>query len=46
MNALTKPSAPERTNVDLSRYTGAEKAAIILLSLGDEAKHLWEILDD
>jgi flagellar motor switch protein FliG len=40
MNALAKP------NVDLSRYSGAEKAAIVLLSLGDEAKHLWSMLDE
>lgn len=48
MNALTKPSAtePAKHNVDLSRYTGAEKAAIVLLSLGDEARHLWEMLDE
>ena len=42
MNALTKPAPP----VDLSRYSGAERAAIVLLSLGDEAKHLWAMLEE
>jgi len=47
MNALAKPTPGEtKPNVDLTRYTGAEKAAIVLLSLGDEAKRLWEMLDD
>lgn len=48
MNALTKPtpSDPAKPAVDLSRYTGAEKAAIVLLSLGDEARRLWEMLDE
>ncbi|HRE45194.1 MAG TPA: flagellar motor switch protein FliG [Terricaulis sp.] len=48
MNALTKPtpSDPAKPTVDLSRYTGAEKAAIVLLSLGDEARRLWEMLDE
>lgn len=31
---------------DLSRYTGAEKAAIILLCLGEEAKKIWGMLDE
>jgi flagellar motor switch protein FliG len=44
MNALTKP--PPAPNVDLTRYSGAEKAAIVLLSLGDEARQLWETLED
>jgi len=42
MNALAKPDA----NVDLSRYSGAEKAAIVLMSLGEEAKKLWETLEE
>ena len=47
MNALAKPTPGEaKPNVDLTRYTGAERAAIVLLSLGDEAKRLWEMLDD
>ena len=31
---------------DLSRYTGAEKAAIVLMSLGEDAKQLWSLLDE
>jgi flagellar motor switch protein FliG len=50
MNALAKPSAHDLAQhsgaPDLSRYSGAEKAAIILLSLGEEAKTLWGMLDD
>jgi flagellar motor switch protein FliG len=49
MNALERhaPDAyPAVPGLDLSRYSGAEKAAIILLSLGDEAKTLWNLLDD
>jgi flagellar motor switch protein FliG len=43
MNALTKPTIE---NVDLTRYSGAEKAAIVLMSLGEEAKKLWEALEE
>jgi flagellar motor switch protein FliG len=39
------PAVPQQT-VDLSRYSGAEKAAIILMSLGEDAKKLWEMLDE
>jgi flagellar motor switch protein FliG len=51
MNALVRPSSDNRPDpgtpaVDLSRYTGAEKAAIILMALGEEAKKLWEVLDE
>jgi len=51
MNAIAKASPeqlPETVTpkVDLSRYTGAEKAAIVLLSLGDDAKKLWSVLDE
>jgi flagellar motor switch protein FliG len=46
MNALAKPSDIPAPNVDLSRYTGAEKAAIVLMSLGEEAKKLWAMLDE
>jgi flagellar motor switch protein FliG len=52
MNALVRPSAsdnrpdPGAPSVDLSRYSGAEKAAIILMALGEEAKKLWEVLDE
>jgi flagellar motor switch protein FliG len=42
MNALVKSEAPP----DLSRYTGAERAAIVLMSLGEDAKKLWELLDE
>jgi flagellar motor switch protein FliG len=50
MGALTKPSEKRPENepakVDLSRYTGAEKAAIVLMSLGEDAKKLWSVLDE
>jgi flagellar motor switch protein FliG len=56
MNALTKPSprAPEEAKADrseaaraeISQYSGVEKAAIILLCLGEDAKKLWSLLDD
>jgi len=50
MNALAKPSDlradPPAPSVDLSRYTGAEKAAIVLMSLGEDAKKLWESLEE
>ncbi len=51
--ALPKPDgiAPEdRRNderkIDLARFTGAEKCAIILLALGEDAKKLWPMLDE
>jgi len=48
--ALAKPGPsdpkPPAVNVDLSRYSGAEKAAIVMLSLGEEAKKLLAILDE
>ncbi len=44
MNALVKSEAP--ANVDLSRYSGAEKAAVVLMSLGEDAKQLWALLDE
>ena len=53
MNALAKPTAPtevakpaDASRVDTSRYSGAEKAAIILMCLGEEAKKLWAMLDE
>jgi flagellar motor switch protein FliG len=55
MNALAKTNAKpdeakadkgDSTRADLTRYSGAEKAAIILLCLGDEAKKLWTMLDE
>ena len=52
MNAVAKPSSstevakPDAARVDTSRYSGAEKAAIILMCLGEEAKKLWGQLDE
>ncbi|MBL8546402.1 MAG: flagellar motor switch protein FliG [Hyphomonadaceae bacterium] len=52
MNALARPSPadnrpePATTSVDLSRYSGAEKAAIILMALGEDAKKLWQVMDE
>jgi flagellar motor switch protein FliG len=52
MNALTRPSPsdnrpePATPAVDLSRYSGPEKAAIILMALGEDAKKLWEVMDE
>jgi flagellar motor switch protein FliG len=47
MNALAKLSDNQPApTVDLSRYTGAEKAAIVLMSLGEEAKKLWSVLEE
>ncbi|MBN8605392.1 MAG: flagellar motor switch protein FliG [Caulobacterales bacterium] len=52
MNAVAKPAATEvakpdtATKVDTSRYSGVEKAAIILMCLGEEAKGLWQLLDE
>lgn len=52
MNAVAKPTkgpdtpAPAESKVDLGRYSGAEKAAIILLCLGEEARQLWTLLDE
>jgi len=39
--------APQKKSVtDISKLSGAEKAAVVLLSLGEEHKALWEALDD
>src|SRR5262245_58400868 len=52
MNALVRPSPSEsraeeaRPTADLSRYSGPEKAAIILMALGEDAKKLWEVMDE
>jgi flagellar motor switch protein FliG len=52
MNALTRPTPsdlrpdPGAPAVDLSRYSGSEKAAIILMALGEDAKKLWEVMDE
>ncbi len=44
--ALPTPSDPATPAVDLTRYTGPEKAAIILMALGEDAKKLWEVMDE
>ena len=45
--ALTKPGAePKTPTIDTSRYSGAEKAAIVMLSLGEEAQKLLAVLDE
>lgn len=52
MNAVVRPSPsdnrPDTANAgaDLSRYSGAEKAAIILMALGEDAKKLWQVMDE
>ncbi len=51
MNAVTKPSpksdaAEAAARLDFSTYSGVDKAAIILLCLGEEAKKVWALLDD
>jgi flagellar motor switch protein FliG len=54
-NALVKPEAPglpaedrrnEDKRVDLTRYSGAEKSAIVMLALGEDARKLWTMLDE
>jgi flagellar motor switch protein FliG len=51
MNAVVKSQSDENrpdgpVRVDLARFRGPEKAAIILLCLGEEAKHVWALLDE
>jgi flagellar motor switch protein FliG len=55
MNALVKgaakpdeaePRRGEAARVDLSRFSGPEKAAIVLLCLGEDAQKLWSMLDE
>jgi len=52
MNAVAKPAATEvakpaaDTKAEIARYTGAEKAAIILMCLGDSAKALWSTMEE
>jgi flagellar motor switch protein FliG len=49
MNALAKPAdvRPEPpAAADLTRYSGAEKAAIVLMALGEDAKKLWNMLEE
>ena len=37
---------PRQAIADTSRLTGAEKAAVLLLSLGEEHRALWQALDE
>lgn len=57
MNALVKPTkneapkapepvAPASGGTDTSKFSGVEKAAIILMCLGEDAKKLWAMLDE
>jgi flagellar motor switch protein FliG len=51
MNAVVKPKAEEakidpQGRSDIAKYTGVERAAIILMCLGEEAKTLWTMLDE
>lgn len=53
MSAVAKPKAQETASapaqparVDTSNFSGVEKAAIVLMSLGDDAKNLWQLLDE
>lgn len=51
MATAAKPKADEvkpepNAAPDPSKYTGVEKAAIILMCLGEEAKTLWTMLDE
>jgi len=49
MNAVAKPASTELAKVeraDTTRYNGVEKAAIILMCLGEEARSIWELLDE
>jgi flagellar motor switch protein FliG len=36
----------KKTIVDAGRLTGPEKAAVVLLSLGEEHAHVWQALDE
>ena len=41
-----KLPATKKTINDTSRLTGPEKAAVVLLSLGEEHAHVWQALDE
>jgi flagellar motor switch protein FliG len=41
-----KLPASKKTIVDSGRLTGPEKAAVVLLSLGEEHAHVWQALDE
>lgn len=52
-SALPKPEGVEAAaprqpteRVDLTRYSGPEKAAIILMCLGEDAMKIWSLLDE
>src|ERR1700675_473074 len=38
--------AKSKSVVDTSRLTGPEKAAVVLLSLGEEHQNIWQALDE
>jgi flagellar motor switch protein FliG len=52
MNAVVKPKAEDARNevaaarADTSKHSGVEKAAILLMCLGEEAKTIWTMLDE
>ena len=43
---MALPARKKATIDDASKLSGAEKAAIVLLSLGEDHARLWEALDD
>jgi len=42
---MAQPQAPRKID-DPTKLQGAEKAAVLLLALGDEQRRLWEMMDD
>ncbi len=51
MNAVVKPKGDDAkgdgtARTEIARYSGVEKAAIILMCLGEDAKSLWALLDE
>jgi flagellar motor switch protein FliG len=44
--AAVKPAAKDEKRAEVAQFTGMEKAAIILLCLGEEAAKLWMLLDE
>lgn len=43
---MAKPAATKEIIDDPSKMSGADKAAVILLALGEEHHKLWELMDD
>ena len=43
---MAEPAHRGRKIDDPKDLTGAEKAAVLLLALGDEQRQLWEMMDD